>query len=116
MVKYLSSLSSVKSKVCVGKVAECNCASEDQQQWIVSIAKWVKWIISSLVAVWLIVDAGFLLKDMATWVSREDVLVMVHWQVIVMSVWVVKLDTSRGSGLHAIKGHSLPINWSNELM
>ena len=81
MVECLTNLPVVESEVGIAQVAEAHNSSEDDQEWVVTITRWVKWIVSKLIAIWLIVNTGLLLEGMAAWVSREDVLMVVQWQV-----------------------------------
>ena len=62
MIENFTDLSSVKSEMTVSKVDEGNTHDKDEQVNVVTLTMWVKWIITSLVTVWQIVDVVFLFK------------------------------------------------------
>ena len=94
MVQNFTHLSLIESEMSPCQVSKSNTSHEDNHLWVVTISIWVKWIVSELVSVWLVMNTGLLFESMAIWVGREDVLMMVQWQIVQVSVWIVKLNAS----------------------
>ena len=116
VIEHLSHLSLIKSEVSPSEVSETYDGNKDHQSWVVSISMWVKWIITKLVSVRFIVNTSLLFKVMATWIGREDVLMMMERQVLQMSIWVVQLHASCRSSLHSCEGNHLLITFLDELV
>ena len=95
---------------------EADDSCENQKTWVISVSVGIERIISKFVTIWFVMDSSLLLEVMTTWIGREDVLVMVKWQVLQMSVRVVNVHCGHRGSLHASEGYHLLVDRSNEFV
>ena len=86
MVEHFSNLASVELKVRVGEVAETDQTHENDQVRVISLALGLERIVSHLVTIRQIVNVVLLVPLVTVRVTREDLVMVVQGQFVVVSV------------------------------
>ena len=116
VVEHFTDLSSVKSEMRVREVDEGNTHDEDDKVNIVTLTMGVKWIITSLVTIWLIVHVVFLLESVRVAIRGENVNMVKKSLIVMVSEWVVKGEDSVAGTFEAIDGKEFLVTLGNELV
>ena len=116
MVEHFTDLAAVEAEMTVGKVNEAHTHAENEQVDVVTLSHGVKWIITSLITVWLVVHTVLLFEVVTMGVTGEDVLVVSQGQIVVVSVLIIENDHSVAGTSHAIESEISSVGLSNELV